>query len=108
MFNPERLTIVSDGQRLAFVVLDGLVYLAPSYCVKQMSTTIHQGMIDVTNLDGYRKAIPGYAQTTLTLEIVLNEGLITGDKDLLKGLRPIDSLSIEGLFKVIQERIKER
>lgn len=107
----DRFVILSDGKRMAFfmpgdppmVYLLGLVY--PT-CVSMKSICER---IEMTSLDSVRREYflpPVHHKITLDLDI--SGPIVTGGEELLKGFTPIDSLSIEGLLKIIQDRIEER
>lgn len=111
MIGSGNLIVLSDGQRTAFVTKrnDGVIVHYSEACYPvELSFQQQACRVDVTYLNGYQQRKPSCLSTELNVRFQISGQIEIGGEELLKVFRTVDSLSIEGLFAIIQERIKER
>jgi len=107
----DNFVILSDGKRMAFVMPEKpiRVYLFKVVFPTCLSFNTICERVDISCLDSERRHyIPSLIHQKVTIELDISGPITSGGEELLKGFTPIDSLSIEGLLEVIQERIQER
>jgi hypothetical protein len=106
------MRILSDGKRVAFVWknLKGIIVYYSEHCVpKSLSMNSYQSTAAVECMGGMKKmVISGPIQQNFTVDFEAFSEIVIGGEELLKSFMTVDSLSIEGLFKVIQDRVTER
>ena len=113
MIGAGNLIVLSDGQRTAFVNRRGngiIVYYSEACYPIELSLHQESPAISVATLDcGYQQMYAfGPIDTKVDVRFQISGKIEIGGEELLKVFRTVDSLSIEGLFAIIQERIKER
>lgn len=112
MIGAGSLIVLSDGCRTAFVnkIKDGLlVYYSEKCYPVELSLAQNAPRINISTLDSsYQQYACGPMSTEINVKFHISGQIEIGGEELLKVFRTVDSLSIEGLFQIIQERIKER
>lgn len=107
------MSVLSNGKNVAVVQKTNtgiIVYYCEQCYPTSISMNMQQRTIDVHTLNSpHLSYVPrGIEQTCFTIDFTSFGKCIVGDEELIEKFRTVDSLSIEGLFEIIQSRIKER
>jgi hypothetical protein len=104
--------VLSDGKRTAFVMKTNkgiIVHYSENCLIRDMSTSHEAQTIDIATLDSCEhRYVAGPCRTSINVNFEIMGKMEIGGEELLSVFQTTDSLSIEGLFKVIQNRIAER